>query len=198
MCVSHGADQQILCHHSRLFLAVMCSDQIHVFTIRQKRCFSARLQTKVHVDHGMCRNFDMTAHSISGQKCVRKRSQEAEGNRSERGKRKGYAFRQCAKEKAKGHLGVQDTKLMQSLHHLLVINVASIVPPAHQSHSDVILLCVIQVSVIQVSVIQVSVILVCVILVATCMPGNMLTVSVHWMNGNRTIAIHIDTRISAV
>ncbi len=94
------------------------------------------------------------------------------------------------------HLGVQDTKLMQSLHHFLVINVAgvvSIVPPAHQSHSDVILLCV-----IQVSVIQVSVILVCVILVATCMPGNMLTVSVHWMNGNRTIAIHIDTRISAV
>ena len=39
--------------------------------------------------------------------------------------------------KATGHLGVQDTKLMQSLHHFLVINVpgvVSIVPPAHQSH----------------------------------------------------------------
>jgi len=80
---------------------------------------------------------------------------------------------------------------MQSLHHFLVINVAgvvSIIPPAHQSHSDVILVCVI----------QVSVILVCVILVATCMPENILTMSVHWMNGNCTIAIHIDTRSSDV
>ena len=38
---------------------------------------------KVHVDHGICSNFDMTAHSTSGQKCVSKRSQAAEGKRSE-------------------------------------------------------------------------------------------------------------------
>ena len=80
---------------------------------------------------------------------------------------------------------------MQSLHHFLVIDVAgvvSIISPAHQSHSDVILVSIIQVCVEQEFVIPVVI----------CMPGNILTTLVHWMNGNRTIAVHNDTRISAV
>jgi len=78
----------------------------------------------------------MTAHLTSGQKCASKTSQAAEGKRSERKKRK-LRLSALSKEEAKGHLWVQDTKLMQSLHHFLVINVAGvvpIVPPAHQSH----------------------------------------------------------------
>ncbi|KAA6417985.1 MAG: hypothetical protein FRX49_12067 [Trebouxia sp. A1-2] len=85
------------------------------------------------------------------------------------------------KDKAKGHLGVQDTKLMQRLHHFLVINIASvvsIVSPAHQSHG--------------------CVSLVWVILVATCMPGDIPTIPVHLTDGHRIIATHMDTYISAV